>query len=116
MNTVLVPRKVYLPQCAGWYDFYTGNYIKPGQTIESPAPYERIPLYIKAGSIVPGRACHTAHRSPPPAPDDNTIRLFVYEGADAHFDLYEDDGVSYDYEPSPLFGDTPSLTANRQKH
>ena len=90
-------RKVYLPQCAGWYDFYTGNYIKPGQTIESPAPYERIPLYIKAGSIVPAGPA-IQHTAPAAGTDDNTIRLFVYEGADAHFDLYEDDGVSYDYE------------------
>ena len=38
------------------------------------------------------------HTAPAAGTDDNTIRLFVYEGADAHFDLYEDDGVSYDYE------------------
>lgn len=90
-------RKVYLPQCAGWYDFYTGDYIKSGQTIDAPAPYERMPLYVKAGSIVPvGPVIQTT--CPTVSTDDNTIRLFVYEGADAHFDLYEDDGVSYDYE------------------
>lgn len=90
-------RRVYLPKCAGWYDFYTGQYIEPGQTIDAPAPYEQIPLHVKAGSIVAAGPA-IQHTSTAASTDDNTIRLYVYVGADAHFNLYEDDGTSYDYE------------------
>lgn len=88
-------RKVYLPQCAGWYDFYTGNYIIGGQEIIAPAPYEQIPLYARAGSIVP---CGPEIQYTSDPASSGTIRLFVYEGADAQFNLYEDDGTNYDYE------------------
>ena len=90
-------RQVYLPKCAGWYDFYTGQYIEPGQTIDAPAPYEQIPLHVKAGSIVAAGPA-IQHTGTAASTDDNTIRLYVYVGADAHFNLYEDDGTSYDYE------------------
>ena len=90
-------RRVYLPKCAGWYDFYTGQYIEPGQTIDAPAPYEQIPLHVKAGSIVAAGPA-IQHTGTAASTDDNTIRLYVYVGADAHFNLYEDDGTSYDYE------------------
>ncbi len=90
-------RRVYLPKCAGWYDFYTGQYIEPGQTIDAPAPYEQIPLHVKAGSIVAAGPA-IQHAGTAASTDDNTIRLYVYVGADAHFNLYEDDGTSYDYE------------------
>ena len=90
-------RQVYLPKCAGWYDFYTGQYIEPGQTIDAPAPYEHIPLHVKAGSIVAAGPA-IQHTGTAASTDDNTIRLYVYVGADAHFNLYEDDGTSYDYE------------------
>ena len=90
-------RQVYLPKCAGWYDFYTGQYIEPGQTIDAPAPYEQIPLHVKAGSIVAAGPA-IQHAGTAASTDDNTIRLYVYVGADAHFNLYEDDGTSYDYE------------------
>ena len=90
-------RRVYLPKCAGWYDFYTGQYIEPGQTIDAPAPYEHIPLHVKAGSIVAAGPA-IQHTGTAASTYDNTIRLYVYVGADAHFNLYEDDGTSYDYE------------------
>ncbi len=87
-------RNVYLPQCAGWYDFYSGEYFAGGQTIEAPAPYERIPLYVRAGSIIPvgPEIQHTA------SGNNGIIKLFVYGGADAQFNLYEDNGTTYDYE------------------
>lgn len=88
-------RNVYLPQCAGWYDFYTGNYVTPGQNITAPAPYEQLPLYVRAGSIIP---CGPEIQYTSDPASDGTIRLFVYEGADAQFNLYEDNGTNYDYE------------------
>ena len=89
-------RTVYLPQCAGWYDFYTGNFIAAGQAITAEAPYGQIPLFVRAGSIIP--AGQTVQHTSDNAEGNNTIRLYVYEGADAQFNLYEDDGTSLGYQ------------------
>lgn len=87
-------RKLYLPANTGWYDLYNGTYTEGGQYITADAPLDRIPLYVKAGSIVPfGPALqYTAQR---PA---DTITLYVYTGANGKFTLYEDEGVNYNYE------------------
>ncbi len=86
-------RKVYLPAGANWYDFYSGRRLKGGQTINAVAPYERMPLFVRAGSIVPfGPAIqHTGNNSHSP------VTLNVYTGADGSFSLYEDDGLSRQY-------------------
>jgi alpha-D-xyloside xylohydrolase len=87
-------RMVYLPQCAGWYDFWTGEFLKAGQTIYAAAPYESMPIYVKAGSIIPfGPDIQYAEEKPA---DPITIRL--YTGADATFNLYEDENVNNNYE------------------
>ena len=86
-------REVYFPK-GGWYDFYTGKYYEGGQTRTVAAPYERMPLFVRAGSIIPfGPEIEWTNQKP-----DDDICLYVYAGADAHFDLYEDDGESYAYE------------------
>jgi alpha-D-xyloside xylohydrolase len=87
-------RAVYLPAGADWYDFHTGVLTKGGQTLAAAAPLNRMPLYVRAGSIVPvGPAIqYTAEKRSAP------ITLFVFTGADGSFDLYDDDGVSYGYE------------------
>jgi alpha-D-xyloside xylohydrolase len=87
-------REVYLPAGADWYDFHTGQLHKGGQRIQSDAPLARMPLFVRAGSIVPvgPEIQHTSEK--PGAP----ITLFVFTGADGSFDFYEDDGVSYGYE------------------
>ena len=46
-------REVYLPKCAGWYDLYSGKWYAGGQKINADAPYERMPVFVKAGSIIP---------------------------------------------------------------
>lgn len=86
-------RPVYLPAGALWYDFYSGRSMHGGWTVEAAAPYERMPLFVRAGSIVPvGPAIqHTAEKAADP------ITLHVYTGADGSFSLYEDDGVSRQY-------------------
>jgi alpha-D-xyloside xylohydrolase len=86
-------RDVYFPANSGWYDFYTGKFTEGGQMLNVPAPYERMPLYVKSGSIIPAgpEIEHTAQKADP-------IVLFVYTGADATFSLYEDDGTTYNYE------------------
>jgi len=86
-------RSVYLP-AGGWYDFYTGVYYPGGGRITADAPYERMPLFVKAGSIIPlGPAIEYTDQKPA-----DEILIVVFSGADAHFTLYEDDGVSYGYE------------------
>jgi alpha-D-xyloside xylohydrolase len=84
-------RKVYLPQGTLWYDFYTGQATPGGQEIDAAAPYERIPLFVRAGSIVP---VGPAIESTAEIRTDQPITLMVYTGADGTFSLYEDDGVS----------------------
>ena len=86
-------RRLYLPK-ARWYDFWSGAPVEGGRSIEADAPLERIPLYVRAGSILPlGPAIeYTGEKAADP------IELRVYRGADGHFTLYEDEGDTYHYE------------------
>lgn len=87
-------RNIYLPQAAGWYDFWTGNRLDGGRTIQAPAPIDIMPLYVKAGSIVPmGPKLQYATEKPA-----DPIELRVYPGADASFVIYEDENDNYNYE------------------
>ena len=87
-------RKVYLPQGANWYDFWTNEYFEGGQTIIADAPIDQIPLYVKAGSILP----MTCFMNYVDELADAPIEIRVYPGKDAEFELYEDEGNSYRYE------------------
>ena len=88
-------RDVYLPPTpGGWYDFWTGTSQDGGRTITALAAYDSLPVYVRAGSIVPtGPELMYTDQAPP-----DPITLYVYAGADAEFVLYEDDGQTYDYE------------------
>jgi alpha-D-xyloside xylohydrolase len=86
-------RSVYLPAGTAWYDFYTGRKIEGGQTITVDAQYGRIPLFVRAGSIVPtGPAIQFTDQDPA-----GPITLNVYTGADGSASVYNDDGVSRQY-------------------
>ena len=86
-------RSVWFPE-GGWYDFYTGRHIAGGQRLSVDAPYSRMPLYVREGSIVPvGPAMEWSNEK---QADD--ILLAVYAGRDARFVLYEDENVNYGYE------------------
>jgi alpha-D-xyloside xylohydrolase len=86
-------RRMYLPK-ASWYDFWTGRRVDGGVMIDAPAPINRMPLFVRAGSIVPmGPDVEYASEK---AADPIEIR--VYPGANASFTLYEDEGDNYDYE------------------
>jgi alpha-D-xyloside xylohydrolase len=88
-------RSVYLPPTdGGWYDFWSGKNIAGGQTIDAPAPYDAMPLFIRAGSIIPfgPEIQYTGEKPADP------VTLRIYAGADGQFTLYEDDGLTYDYE------------------
>ncbi len=86
-------RTVYLPAGSSWIDFWTGKRASGGQNITAEAPLETIPIYVRAGSIVPyGPLVESAAGKPDP------IDLRVYAGANGDFTLYEDEGDNYDYE------------------
>ncbi len=87
-------RAVYLPSPASWYDLWTGTNVAGGQSIEAPAPYDSMPIHVKAGSIVP-TGPEIMYTDEKPA---DPIVLWIYAGADGQFTLYEDDGVTYSYE------------------
>ena len=85
---------VYLPKSAGWFDFWTGKRFNGGQTIKDDSPLDKIPLFVKAGSIIPmGKIIQYAGEKPA-----DTLEIRVYKGADAKFELYEDEGDNYNYE------------------
>jgi alpha-D-xyloside xylohydrolase len=87
-------RSLYLPAGTGWYDFYTHQHYTGGQHIEADAPLQRMPLYVKEGTILPlgPNIQYTEER---PA---DTISLQVYTGRDGSFVLYEDENTNYAYE------------------
>ena len=87
-------RSVYFPKQCGWYDLYTGEYLEGGRRLVVDAPYERMPVFVREGSIVPfGPEMEWSDEKPA-----ERINLYVYKGADASFQLYEDEGTNYNYE------------------
>ena len=86
-------RKVYLPAGSDWYNYWTNERVKGGQTITVEAPIDTLPLFIRAGSILPlGEPIESTSQT------QKIAKLRVYSGADADFTLYDDDGVTYAYE------------------
>ncbi len=86
-------RQVYLPKPAEWYDFWTGRRYSGGQTVKVDAPLDRLPLFVKAGSIIPmGPFIEYA------AQKNDPIEIRIYPGADGEFVLYEDENDNYNYE------------------
>ena len=86
-------RHVYLP-AAKWFDFWSGRVQQGGHAIEAAAPIDRLPLYVRAGSILPlGPEMEWSTEKP-----EDPIELRVYPGADGDFTLYEDENDGYNYE------------------
>lgn len=106
-------RRVYLPGDGGWINFWTGKAEKSGQEIDASAPLDTIPLFVRAGSIVPlGPDLQYAMESA-----SDPIELRVYQGANGAFTLYDDEGDSYDYEKGqsatiPVSWDQKTKTLN----
>jgi alpha-D-xyloside xylohydrolase len=87
-------RDVYLPAGTSWYDFYTSTKLEGGTHVNAAAPLAHIPLYVRAGSIIPvGPEIQYTGEKP-----DAAITLYVYTGHDGAFTLYEDAGTDYGYE------------------
>ena len=92
-------RQVYLPRGA-WHDFWTGERIEGGHAISRKVDLEILPLYVRAGSILPlGPVKQHVHQE-----SDEPLTISIYPGADASFLLYEDDGKSFDYRNGEWMG------------
>ena len=90
-------RQVYLPAGADWYNFWTNERSHGGQTITVNAPIDTLPLFVRAGSILPlGAPVESTNEK------QALQELRVYPGADAAFDLYNDDGTTYAYESGAM--------------
>ncbi|WP_206662835.1 TIM-barrel domain-containing protein [Granulicella sibirica] len=87
--------QVYAPKTqGGWYDFWTGARVQSGTTTMIDAPIERLPLLVRAGSIVPlGHVSQYAAQT-----SNEVLEIRIYPGADGNFQLYEDEGTNYNYE------------------
>jgi len=86
--------RTYLPAGSNWYDFWTNERFAGGQTVGKACPLNILPLYVRAGSILPmGPVVKYATEKP-----DAPYEIRVYRGRDAHFEIYEDDNETYRYE------------------
>ena len=86
-------RAVYLPAGADWYNYWTNERLHGGQTINVAAPIDTIPLFVRAGSILPlGAAIESTNQA------QAIAKVRVYPGANGDFTLYQDDGKTYAYE------------------
>jgi alpha-D-xyloside xylohydrolase len=86
-------REVYLPAGTDWYNYWTNEKVHGGQTVTVKAPIDIIPLFVRAGSILPLGAPVESTRA-----SQAIAKVKVYPGADGQFTLYNDDGVTYAYE------------------
>jgi len=84
---------VYLPKQNTWYDFWTGKKFEGGQTITTSAPLDKIPVFVKEGSIVPMGSIVQSTQT-----KQDVLEIRVYTGKDASFTLYNDEGDNYNYE------------------
>jgi alpha-glucosidase (family GH31 glycosyl hydrolase) len=85
-------RHVYLPR-GTWYDYWTERAVEGGREVERPVDLGTLPLYVRAGAVIPvGPVKQYATQ-----PSDEPLTFVVYPGADGNFEMYEDDGISFDY-------------------
>ncbi len=97
-------RPVYLPAGADWFDFWTDEFFKGGQTVDARATLDTMPLFVRSGSIVPMGPERQYVDDQPEAP----VELHVYAGENGRFVLYEDEGDNYNYE-SGAFSTIPII-------
>lgn len=87
-------RDLYLPAGTAWFDFWTGEKLAGGQTVSRAAPIDIMPLYVKAGTILPiGPKVQYAEEK-----KWDNLEIRIYPGADGEFTLYEDEFDNYNYE------------------
>ena len=87
-------RAVYLPATCGWYDLISGQYFEGGKSYTVDAPLEKIPVFAREGAIIP-MGPELQYTGEKPA---DPLTLYVFDGKDGRFTLYEDEGTTYGYE------------------
>jgi len=94
LKNVKRTHETYLPKGTTWIDYWTGKSYSGGTAVTTEATLDHIPLFVRAGSIIPmGPVVEYAEQ-----PTDKPLEIHIYPGADASFDLYDDAGDNYDYE------------------
>jgi alpha-D-xyloside xylohydrolase len=87
-------RSVYLPEANAWYDLYSGKYFEGATTQDVATPLDRMPVFVRSGSIIPfGPQIQSTSEKL-----EDILTIYVYTGEDGSFDLYEDEGINYNYE------------------
>lgn len=102
-------RSVYLPAGSDWYNYWTNERVHGGQTIVVDAPIDTLPLFVRAGSIVPLGAEVQSAQQP-----QAITSVRVYPGANGSFTLFQDDGSTYAYEKTG--GSLTKLTWDDTSH
>jgi len=86
-------RACYLPAGTGWYDFWTGDYADGGQTVMAAAPLDQPPVFVRAGTVLPLQA-PVSHA----LENRDAFEVVIYPGADGAGRLYDDDGLTHEYQ------------------
>ncbi len=94
LKDIPATRPVYLPAGTTWYGFWDGEKYAGGQTVQADAPLDRLPLFVRAGSILPMGPVRQHVNDLPEAP----VELHIFPGQDGAFELYDDEGDRYNYE------------------
>ncbi|QXJ30927.1 glycoside hydrolase family 31 protein [Saccharolobus shibatae] len=92
-------KEIYLPSDEYWYDFWTGEKLEGGRTTNVKVSLGTIPLFVRSGAVLPllGKDVSNAME------DWDVLHLRIYPGKDGYFEIYDDDGVTYDYERGKYF-------------
>lgn len=106
-----VSRSVYLPDNTKWIDFWTGQILDGGQVVERATPIEIIPVYVKAGSIVPFTTTEVQYAT---ERKWDKLELRIYPGDNGEFVLYEDENDNYNYE-SGAYSEIPITWDNEKR-
>ena len=102
--------KCYLPKGCEWYDYWTNKKYQGGQYIMADAPIDRIPVFVKAGAIIPTvEGIQYASQKP-----EKPLKIYVYPGADGKFMLYEDEGDNYNFEKG-MYAETVFRWMDKEK-
>ena len=106
-----VSRKVYLPEGETFYDFYTRSAYEGGRTVELPVDLGSIPLFVRSGAIIPMAEDRLDNLKTQQA---EHLRILCAADRDGRFELYEDDGISMDYEKGGFLKTSITMTAGER--
>ncbi len=102
-------RRMYLPK-GEWYDFWTRKKIAGGKWIEAPAPLDRLPVFVRAGAVIPMQQVVQFTDQAPADP----LTFEIFPSSEAQGSCYEDDGISFDYQQGIYWTADVKVSVNRQ--